>query len=98
MRRTVLGSLVCAALVAGGGALSGEAATAGSDGTSMRDSQQIAKPKKGRAAAAPLSAADAYKATQADQSAAPLRSTTPSTPMEKPWTGVYVGVNAGAGK
>jgi hypothetical protein len=65
----------------------------------MHDSKPIAKPKKAHATPAPLSAAAAYEATRSDLATAPLHARTPSpVTTEKPWTGVYVGVNAGAAK
>jgi hypothetical protein len=96
MRRAFFASLVCVALVAGNSAFAGD--TTPSSGAHIRDAnEQVVRPKK-RPAAAPLSAAAAYKATQTDLPAAPLHARTPPVAAEKPWTGAYVGVNAGAAK
>lgn len=96
MRRVVFGSLACLAVVVGGSAFAEDAAP--SPGARVHDSKPITTSKK-RQASAPLSAAAAYQATQADLATAPLHARTPSpATTEKPWTGVYVGVNAGAAK
>lgn len=98
MRRAFFGSLVCIALITGGSAFAEDAIP--SSGAHMRDtSRQVAKPQKKPAASAPLSAAAAYEATRSDLTTAPLHARTPApVAAEKPWTGVYVGVNAGAAK
>ncbi|WP_315835451.1 hypothetical protein [Bradyrhizobium prioriisuperbiae] len=96
MRRVVFGSLVCLAIAVGGSAFAEDATP--SSGARMHDSKPVATSKKARATSAPLSAAAAYKATQAGLPAAPLHARTPPVTAEKPWTGVYVGVNAGAAK
>lgn len=96
MYRALFGSLVCLALVAGSAFAKDTVPSSGTAGA--RTSGKISKPKKGHATAAPLSAAAAYDATRTDLQTAPLHAKTPPAAAEKPWTGVYVGVNAGVAK
>ncbi len=96
MHRALFGSLVCLALVAGN-AFADDAVPSSGPAGGHDISAQVKTPKKGHAAA-PLSAAAAYDATRTDLQTAPLHAKTPPATAEKPWTGVYVGVNAGVAK
>jgi hypothetical protein len=96
MRRALLGSLTCVALLAAAPAIAGDVPpqAAGADTTHVDPISKAVKPAKTRPA--PLSAAAAYEATRTDLPAAPLHART-SAPAasDTPWTGFHVGVSAG---
>ena len=96
MRRILLGSLVCAALAAGGSAFAVEAGSApNTDKTTSAPSTKhtaTAKPKK---RPVPISAAiETTPSTQLPLGSAP---TAPPPSEQHSWTGVYVGGGGGIG-
>lgn len=96
MRRALLGSVICVALLAGAPAIAGDAApqAAGADTTHVNPGKKSVELAKTRAA--PLSAAATYEATRTDLPAAPLHARTPAAATsDTPWTGFHVGVSAG---
>ena len=101
MCRALLGSLISIIVLAAAPAITSDAIAGdapppavGADTARVYPGKRTVKPAKPRAGK--LSAAAAYEATRTDLPAAPLHARTPAPAApDRPWTGFYIGANAG---
>jgi hypothetical protein len=99
MRRLMLGSLVFAALAAGGSAYAVDAGSApAADKAPSASSGKQTSTAKSKRQAVPLSAAMAAEAARASElPTAPIHEGQPSSSTQPSWTGFHIGVGVGAG-